>query len=677
MKKSLRFASAALAVALAASCAAPAFAAGGSSFTKSETVYAVMNADGSIQSTTVSEHVYSASGLSKVTDQSTLTNIQNTESSAEFTQDGEKLVWNTDDTDVYYKGDTTRALPIQATVTYALDGQEAALEDLIGKSGHLTMTIALKNNETGTVNVNGTDRTIVTPLVTAVGVIFGQDATNVVAAHGLVESAAKSNVAAFVTLPGVKDSLSGLLPNELDTIEDYLQDTITVEADVTGLTCPQVMMACATNAAALGTDNVFDLNSINDLTDGINQLNDAMSQLLDGASQLEDGTSQLASGVLALLDGANTLNNGAAALDEGLGQLTNGLDTLSSNNSALNSGAQQVADGVLASANKTLKEGGLIDTDMTWDNYAAVIDNILTMNDKTLAAGRRKMVRTIWEQAPSFKDSQLDLALYLSATKTNHDLEAALHLMQNYDPSMLCGLVQLLTSQEAKDTAKAELKYQVQNVQAAAGIFLCDGDHQTQVRLGELVLRFLIPLGDPLCQLHLFLGGKELDLADLLEVHPHRVVQAVLGGQVNGVNQFFLVKARQIDIVVRPQVEIVVPQIQFQIGGDHLNIHGVQTVVNVLDLFRRQLHLLQLGVQVGGTDHAVLLRLRDERLQCGMNIVHIGFWSLLRRTTTHRESPFFYVKIHKTLVPLNYTPFFSVRQGHFPKIFLSSRTVFP
>ena len=144
MKKSLRFASAALAVALAASCAAPAFAAGGSSFTKSETVYAVMNADGSIQSTTVSEHVYSASGLSNVTDQSTLTNIQNTESSAAFTQDGEKLVWNTDDTDVYYKGDTDRALPIQATVTYALDGQEAALEDLIGKSGHLTMTIALK-----------------------------------------------------------------------------------------------------------------------------------------------------------------------------------------------------------------------------------------------------------------------------------------------------------------------------------------------------------------------------------------------------------------------------------------------------------------------------------------------------------------------------------------------------
>ena len=470
MKKSLRFASAALALTLAAGCAMPAFAAGKSSFSKSETVYAVMNGDGSIKSTTVSEHLYSASGLANITDKTTLTDIQNTESDAEFTQNGEELVWNTNDTDVYYKGNTDKALPIDVKVTYALDGQEAALEDIIGKSGHLTVTVNLKNNETDTVNVNGKDRTIVTPLITAVGVILGGDAANVTAEHGMIESAAKSSVAAFVTLPGVKDSLSGLLPDEVDSIEDYLQDTVTVEADVEDFTCPQVMVACATSTAALGTDNVFDLSSINDLTDGINQLNDAMSQLMDGASQLVDGTSQLAGGVLALLDGANTLNNGAAALDDGLGQLTNGLDTLSANNAALNAGAQQVADGVLASANKTLKEGGLIDEDMTWSNYEAVIDNILTMNDKTLAAGRKKMVRTIWEQEPSFKDSQLDLALYLSATKTNHDLEAALKLMQNFDASMLTGALEMVTNADAKNTAKAELKYQVENSQDMADV---------------------------------------------------------------------------------------------------------------------------------------------------------------------------------------------------------------
>ena len=483
MKKSLRFVSAALALTLAAGMTMPAFAATKASFEKSETVYTVMNADGSVKSTTVSEHLYNSNGLSNVTDKSTLTNIQNTESDATFTQDGEKLVWNTDDTDVYYKGETTRQLPISAKVTYKMDGVETPLEDLIGKSGHLTVTIDLTNNETGTVEVNGQNRTVVTPLITAVGVIFGEDATNVNAEHGVLESAAKSSVAAFVTLPGVKDTLDGLLPSSIEDakefkeMKDYLQDSVTVEADVTELTAPQIMLACATSADVLGQDNVFDLSSINGLTDNINelndamtQLNDAMSQLMDGASQLVDGASQLASGGLALLDGASQLKTGATALDSGLGQLTDGLDTLTSNNSALNAGAQQVADGVLASANSTLMEGGLIDQPMTWDNYASVIDEILTLNDKTLAAGRKKMVRTIWEQEPSFKESQLDIALYLAATKTNDDLEAALKLMQNLDPSFLTGIVNKLTDADAAQKIHDELYLQVKNSEDMASV---------------------------------------------------------------------------------------------------------------------------------------------------------------------------------------------------------------
>ena len=102
----------------------------------------------------------------------------------------------------------------------------------------------------------------------------------------------------------MKESLDGLLPDDLSTVEDYLQDSVTVEADVENLTAPQVMLACATNADALGT-NAFDLSSINELTDGIGQLNDAMNQLMDGAAQLVDGASQLANGTLALLDGAS------------------------------------------------------------------------------------------------------------------------------------------------------------------------------------------------------------------------------------------------------------------------------------------------------------------------------------------------------------------------------------
>ena len=459
-----RAGAAALALTMTVGLCRPAFAATKAPFSKDETVYAVMAADGSVQKTTVSEHLYAADGLAGVEDKSTLKNIVNTESFAEYTRNGDTLVWNTDDTDVYYKGDTDRPLPISAKVTYTLDGRTAPLSELLGQSGHLVLTIDLTNNEKGTLTVDGKERTVVTPLVTAVGVVLGGDARNVNAVNGLLESAAKSSVAAFVALPGVKASLDGLLPQQVDGVTRYLQDSLTVEADVEELTAPQILLACAATAEALGQgDEVFDLDSLNGLTDGIAALNDAMSQLLDGASQLRAGTAQLAAGSLALLDGVNQL-------DGGLGQLTEGLDTLTSNNAALTSGAQQVADGVLDSANQTLMENGLIDTPMTWDTYEAVIDDILSLGEKTLAAGRKKMVRTIWEQAPSFKDSQLDLALYLSATKTNHDLEAALKLMQNFDASMLTGALEMVTNADAKNTAKAELKYQVENSQDMADV---------------------------------------------------------------------------------------------------------------------------------------------------------------------------------------------------------------
>ena len=473
MKKTLRFASAALALAIAASAALPAFAAAEDSFRKEETVYAVMNADGSIRSRTISEHLHRDGGLRGTTDRSTLKNIQNTQTEATFTQEGENLCWETDDTDVYYTGDTDRALPVSAQITYTLDGQTAPLEQLLGKSGHLVITVQLENHETGTVTVDGQQRTIVTPLVAAVGIILGEGATGLQAEHGLLETAAKNSVAAFVTLPGVKAALDGLLPADMDSLNDYLQDSVTLEADVTNLTAPNVLVACAASADAL-EEGTFDFGSITELTDGIQQLNSAMDQLLDGASQLVDGAAQLAAG-------ANALNEGAAQLNGGLGQLTGGLDTLTSND-ALKAGARQVADGVLNSANSTLMEGGLIDQPMTWENYASVIDHVLEMGEHTLAAGRKKMVRTIWEQAPNFKSSQLDLALYLAATKTSHDLPAALLLMQNYDPSMLCGLVSMTTDPAAQQTIHEELTYQVANSEDIASVrALKDSLSQLQV----------------------------------------------------------------------------------------------------------------------------------------------------------------------------------------------------
>lgn len=451
MKQSTRIASALLAAAMAAACTLPAFAAGAKpALQKEETVYAVLEADGTIRSQTVSEHLYSAGGLASVQDKSTLDQIENTQSAAGFVQDGDTLLWQTDDTDVYYKGVTGRQLPVTAQITYTLDGTPLPADELAGQSGHLAITIELTNHETDTITVEGGERLVCTPFVTAVGVTLDGSAENVTALHGTLQEAAGSQVAAFVCLPGVKACLDGLLPEQAAGLEDHLLDTVVVEADVTDLTLPGILIACATDTDALGQEGFADLSSLNGLADDMEQLTTAMEQLMDGAQSLTggarallDGAAQLNDGTLSLLNGAAELNDGAGTLENGLHELSNGLDTLASNNAALNAGAQQLADGILATANAGLLESGLLTQPLTWADYDTRLEAVLGVNDQTLAATRQKLLRTIHAEAPQFPDDKLDLALYLAATRTGGDLTQALQMLSALDPALLTASLEM------------------------------------------------------------------------------------------------------------------------------------------------------------------------------------------------------------------------------------------
>lgn len=459
MKQSTRIASAALAAALALSCTLPAFAAERKpDFLKEETVYAALEADGSLRSQTVSEHLYSAGGLASVQDVSTLEHIENTQTDAAFVQDGDTLIWQTEDTDVYYKGTTGRQLPVSAQITYTLDGRTAPAEELAGQSGHLIVTVALTNHETGTLTVDGMERPVCTPFITAVGVTLDGSAENVVAAHGTLQEAAGSQIAAFVCLPGVRACVDGLLPQQAADWEDYLLDTVTVEADITNFSAPGILIACATSTEALGQDGAADIASLNGLADDMEQLADAMDQLLDGSRELTagaqvllDGAAQLNDGTLALLTGAAQLRDGTGTLQNGLQELCGGLDTLAANNGALNAGAQQLADGILATANDELLESGLIAAPLTWADYDARLEEVLGINDATLAATRKKLLKNIHAEAPQFPDDKLDLALYLTATRTDGDLTKALLKLSAKDPAILAASLEM-----KRDPAQAQ-----------------------------------------------------------------------------------------------------------------------------------------------------------------------------------------------------------------------------
>ena len=177
------------------------------------------------------------------------------------------------------------------------------------------------------------------------------------------------------------------------------------------------------------------------------------------------------------------------------------------------------------------------------------------------------------------------------------------------------------------DQSRVALLDQIQNVQAPAGVFFGDGDNQTQVGLRQLVLGLLVAFGYPLCQFHFLFRRQELHLTDLLQIHPHRVVQAVFRGQIHRVNEFFLFDAPQIQAVIQPIPQAIAQYIQrvidLQLRGDDLDVHGVEPVIDLLNLLRGELHLFQNGTQLRIPDHALFFALCNQGLHSGLQILHI------------------------------------------------------
>ncbi len=424
--------------------------------TKDESVYVVLNADGSVSSVTVSDQLHNANGFSNYQDKSDLKNVQNLKSDDPVQSSSDGYTWTTTDTDIYYQGKTTKALPLDTTIEYKLDGKTVDPKDIVGKSGHLSMTFNIKNTQTKQYTIDGKTYTVCQPFYVAAGGMLDQDHfTNVTIDHGTVSTDTSHSIALAVMMPGMKDSIGQFLTGDLSSLNDYLFDTITIEADVTDFESPTMMMAASTDLSALKgelkDDGAFDTT---DLFDQLDKLDDATKQLIDGASALYDGADQLASGAKDLDTGAGTLNDGAQSLLDGIASLNNGtatlvsgasqvnagasalasgLNTLNSNSAALNDGAQQIADGVLKTVNDSLKAQGL--DEVTWTNYADKIGEYQGVTDSMRQQAfddvKTQINAAAAKQGVTLTDDQVKLALYMAYKNNTDNSFSAAYLTTN------------------------------------------------------------------------------------------------------------------------------------------------------------------------------------------------------------------------------------------------------
>lgn len=308
---------------------------------KDETVYAMLNSDGSVDQEIVSSWLHNDNGIRNIKEQLDLSNVKNVKSDEKPEVSGKTYTWNADSNDIYYEGTSTKTLPVQVRVTYKLDGKEISGKDLIGKSGKLEIHISLKNTQSKTVNVNGR-QTRIHPFYMGAGVLdlSTDHFSNVKCENGKVLSEGNNTMVAFISVPGLQDTLESC--GVTGAKELPMQDDITITCEAKDFELGPIMFAMTPEVPV---DKLKDINSMDDLTKGLDELTNASAQLLNGTSQLSEGTATFQGKMQELVNGVPTLTNGVSALKNGTQELVSGSTRLYSGLQDLHTGMNQAKEG--------------------------------------------------------------------------------------------------------------------------------------------------------------------------------------------------------------------------------------------------------------------------------------------------------------------------------------------
>lgn len=243
---------------------------------------------------------------------------------------------------------STKSAPVSIKVTYKLNGTETKPEDMIGKSGKVTIRYDYTNNEKKTITVNGKSQTAYVPFTMITGTLLPTDKfSNVEVTNGKVSKVGDNIIALGMTMPGLKDTLN--LKFDGESLDMDIPEYFEISADVEDFELDMSMSVATTSVLDdIDTDDF----SVAKLEDKMNELQSAADQLTDGTVTLQDGTQTLADSIPALTDGVGQLDDGASSLKDGIYAYTDGA-------TALAEGAGQLKDGIAAytTGANTINEG--------------------------------------------------------------------------------------------------------------------------------------------------------------------------------------------------------------------------------------------------------------------------------------------------------------------------------
>lgn len=359
---------------------------------RDETVYVIANTDGSVRQIIVSDWIQNGLAAAQVEERSELSQVEAVKGSATYTlgQDNAR-VWDAQGQDLYYQGSIEKALPVDMTVTYQMDGQTVTPGQIAGKSGHVTIRFDYENRQYEMVEIDGTEEKIYVPFAILTGLLLDSDRfTNVTVSNGKLFCDGSHTAVVGVAFPGLQEDLA-MEKDRLD-IPDYVE----IQADVKDFSLATAVTVASSDLFDQRNDETLERLELGELADGVDRMSDAMDQLMDGSSQLYDGLCTLLDSSQQLIDGVD--------------RLCQGLDELTAHNSQLNGGAKQVFQSLITAANSQLQASGLTVPELTVDNYSQVLESLLQQLDGASAYAESEARKKI-EAAVAAQQEQVSAAV--------------------------------------------------------------------------------------------------------------------------------------------------------------------------------------------------------------------------------------------------------------------------
>ena len=385
--------------------------------TKNETVYSKIDTNGNVIKTTVTDKLINDNKLDTITDLTDLDKIINLSNNNTFNKDNNQITWNTSGNNLTYQGISNKELPISINISYKLDGNSITVDDLLGKSGHVDITLKYTNNERNLVYVNGTNTYLYTPFIVTMGTIIKDtDATNLKITNGKIINNGLSNILVGISAPGLYESLNMYELKDLDTI--------TISYDTTSFNLPTIYNVATSKLLEDNDLSIF--NKLNTLTsastslkENIDALTEGSNKLLESSITLNNGTSQIYQNLSYVNQKLKEINEGAINLDNGLNDIIN---TLNKVKESLNNSSNDESIGKLKL---------LIDTDLNTAN------NLKTMNDTLKANYEEYNLKNITYKEAITADPTMNLYNLKLAYENNYENNNQLITLLNSNASAL------------------------------------------------------------------------------------------------------------------------------------------------------------------------------------------------------------------------------------------------